>query len=77
MPSIEARSIAMTWAGSSRSAAPAVVPARRKAVPQIGPEVPPMRLVMTTAIFLRNVPMSVRSKSSQPDSTSSKPRAIE
>ena len=36
-----------------------------------------MRLVMTTAIFLRKVPMSVRSKSSQPDSTSSKPRAIE
>ena len=36
-----------------------------------------MRLVMVTAIFFRNVPMSARSKSVQPLSTSSNPRAIE
>ena len=49
----------------ARLSPPAVVPARRNAVPQIGPEVPPIRLVMTTAIFFRKVPMSVRSKPSQ------------
>ena len=46
-------------------------------MPQIGPDVPPMRLVMTRATFLRKVPMSVRSKLSQSRSTSSNPRAIE
>ncbi len=46
-------------------------------MPQIGPEVPPMRLVMITATFLRKVAMSVRSMPSQSASTTSKPRAIE
>ena len=77
IPAIDARSIATIWSPSSAVTAPAVVPARRNAVPQIGPEVPPMRLVIMIAIFFRNVPMSVRSKPSQPSSTSSKPRAIE
>src|ERR1700733_860834 len=77
MPAIAALSMATICSGGSSLTAPAVVPARRNAVPQIGPEVPPMRLVMTTAIFFRNVPMSARSKESQSCSTSSNPRAME
>jgi hypothetical protein len=77
IPSIAARNIATTCS-ASRSAAPAAVaPARRNPVPQIGPEVPPIRLVMTTATFFRNVEISVRSNPSQSDSTISNPRAIE
>jgi hypothetical protein len=43
----------------------------------MGPDVPPIRLVMTTAIFFRKVAMSVRSNESQSLRTISKPRAIE
>ena len=77
MPSIAARSIATTCVGVKLGRVPAAAPARRNAVPQIGPDVPPIRLVMTTAIFFRKVPMSVRSKLSQSASTISKPRASE
>ena len=72
-----ARSIATTCSASRLAAPAAVVPARRNPVPQIGPDVPPIRLVMTTATFFRNVEMSVRSNPSQSDSTISNPRAIE
>ena len=77
MPSIDARSIATTSSPVSSVLPVAATPARRNAVPQIGPEVPPMRLVITTATFFRNVPMSVRSNVSQSATTISKPRAIE
>ena len=53
------------------------MPARRKAVPQIGPDVPPIRDEMIMPVFLRKVPVSLRSMSSQPSSTFSKPRASE
>ena len=53
------------------------MPARRKAVPQIGPDVPPIRDEMIMPVFLRKVPVSVRSMPSQPSSTFSKPRASE
>ena len=72
-----ARSIATTCSACTSAAGPAVAPARRNAVPHSGPDVPPIRLVMTTAIFFRNVPMSARSKESQSWSTSSNPRAME
>ena len=77
MPSMAARSIATASSDVSSVLSAAAAPARRNAVPQSGPDVPPTRLVITTAIFLRNVPMSVRSNESQSDSTISKPRAIE
>ena len=47
------------------------------AVPQIGPDVPPMRDDTIIPVFLRNVPASARSMPSQPSSTFSKPRASE
>ena len=76
MPSAAARSIATT-AVPSTGFAPAVTPARRNAVPQIGPDVPPIRDEMIMPVFLRKVPTSVRSMSSQLSSTFSKPRASE
>ncbi len=77
MPSIAASSPAITSAPVSSVLSPIAAPMRSIAVPQIGPEVPPTRLVITTATRLTNVPGSVRSKSSQPSSTFSKPRASE
>ena len=41
----------MIWSVLSSVAVPAFAPARMNAVPQMGPEVPPMRLVMVTATF--------------------------
>ena len=61
MPSAQARSMTTTSSPESSVLPVAFAPARRNAVPQIGPEVPPIREVMTTAIFFRKVPMSVRS----------------
>ena len=52
-------------------------PARRNAVPQIGPEVPPMRLVSVIAVFLSRPEMSAYSIASQSEITISKPRARE
>ena len=46
-------------------------------MPQIGPEVPPIREEMIMPVFFRKVPASLRSMSSQPSSTFSKPRASE
>ena len=56
---------------------PAVIPALRKPVPQIGPEVPPIREVTIIPTFFKKVPGLLRSMSSQPSSTFSKPRASE
>lgn len=77
IPSAALRSMATTVGPSSSVLPAAAVAARRNPVPQIGPDVPPIRLVMTTAIFLRKVELSVRSKPSQSVSTISKPRASE
>ena len=76
MPSMAARSIATTFS-PSRSVAPAVIPARRNAVPQIGPEVPPIREVIIIPVFFRKVPSRCGRVSSQLASTFSKPRASE
>ena len=46
-------------------------------MPQIGPEVPPMRLVRMIAVFLRRPPMSEYSIASQSEMTISNPRASE
>jgi len=51
--------------------------ARRNAVPQIGPEVPPTLLVTTIATFCKNVATLLRSNSSHCSRTFSKPRARE
>ena len=53
------------------------MPARRNAVPQIGPDVPPIRDEMIMPVFFRNVPTSARSIPSQLSRTFSKPRASE
>ena len=52
-------------------------PARRNAVPQIGPEVPPMRLVSVIAVFLSRPATSEYSIASQSERTISNPRARE
>ncbi len=67
----------ITSAAESSVRSPVDAPARKIAVPQIGPDVPPIRLVITIATFFTNVPESVRSKSSQSSSTFSNPRASE
>ena len=64
IPVIAARSIAMTSSGASSVLSPAAAPARRKAVPQIGPETPPTLPEMTMPIFLSMVPMLDRSNES-------------
>ena len=69
MPSIAARSIAITSSAVSSVSSAATAPARRNPAPHSGPEVPPTRLVITTAIFFRNVPMSSRSKASKSATT--------
>ena len=56
IPVIEARSIAITSSGESSVLSPAVTPARRKAVPQIGPDTPPTLPERTRPIFLRTAP---------------------
>ena len=55
----------------------ATTEARKNAVPQIGPEVPPMRPVIIMATAFRRFPTFERSMSSTESSTTSKPRAIE
>ena len=53
MPSTADRSIATTAAPSSSVASPAVMPARMNAVPQIGPDVPPIREVISMPDLLQ------------------------
>ena len=77
MPSAAERSIGTTSAPVRSRSSPAAMPARRNAVPQIGPDVPPIRELITMPTFFRKVPGSVRSKSSQPSITFSNPRARE
>ena len=77
MPSMAARRPATSSAPPMASAPFIAPPARRNAVPQSGPDVPPIRLVTITATFRRNVAASVRSRSSQSARTISKPRASE
>ena len=77
MPSTAARSMATTSSPVMVVLPADSAPARRNAVPQMGPEVPPMRPVMVTATFFRKVPTSLRSKSSKPASTCSNPLAME
>jgi hypothetical protein len=79
MPVMDARNAAAATAaprsdsGSFASAAAA----RRNPVPQMGPDVPPVRLVMMVATRRRNVASLSRSRSSQFCNTTSKPRARE
>ena len=77
IPSIAARSAATTSSPLGSELSPSDEPARRNAVPQIGPEVPPIRLVRMIAVFFSSVPTSLRSISSQSEMTISKPRASE
>ena len=77
MPSIAARSAATTSSPVGSGLPASEPPARRNAVPQIGPDVPPIRFVSTIAVFLSRPPASSYSSSSQPESTFSKPRASE
>jgi hypothetical protein len=77
MPSIDARSAATTSSPRGLGLSASDVPARRNAVPQIGPDVPPMRFVRTMAVFLRRPPGSVYSSASQSLMTISNPRASE
>ena len=77
MPSVAARSMATTSSPVSVSAVPAVMPAFMNAVPQMGPDVPPIRELTIIPTFFRKVPGFVRSMSSQPSITFSKPRASE
>ena len=55
IPAIAARSIAITRSGV-RSWSPAVAPARRNAVPHIGPLTPPTLAASVRPIFLHTAP---------------------
>ena len=61
MPATAARSPATTSVAVKVSLPFSEVPIRSSAVPQMGPEVPPIRAEMAIAILVRKTPASVRS----------------
>ena len=77
MPSIAARSAAITCSPVGSGVSFRLPPARRNAVPQIGPDVPPIRLVSVIAVFLSRPAGSLYSMASQSLRTISNPRASE